>query len=164
MPKPQPGPGQVLVKLECSILNPSDMIFIGNKNPAANISYPFTPGWEGSGTIVEVGTGMDPKLVGKRVGCMKLQEQGGYSIGGMYAEYALSDLKSFIPLSDETSFEEGCALFVNPLSAFCMVHRLKALNSKCVIITAAASALGKQLLHLCKEAGITAICTVRRQE
>ena len=55
------------------------------------------------------------------------------------AEYCVTDTKSIIPLRDSTTFEQGVALFVNPLTAICMVHRIKTLGSTCVIITAAAS-------------------------
>ena len=59
--------------------------------------------------------------------------------GGSYAEYAVTDVTCINLLRDETTFEEGVALFVNPLSALCMVDRCKALNAKAVVVTAAAS-------------------------
>ena len=55
------------------------------------------------------------------------------------AEYCVTDMKKIIPLRDETTHEQGVALFVNPLTALSMIHRCKALGLKCVIITAAAS-------------------------
>jgi NADPH2:quinone reductase len=69
-----------------------------------------------------------------------------------------------IPLRDETTLEQGVALFVNPLSALCMIERIKTLNAKAVIITAAASQLGRMLIKLAVKEGITPICVVRRQE
>ena len=80
------------------------------------------------------------------------------------AEYIVTDTKSIIPLRDDTTLEQAVALFVNPLSALSMIHRVQALNSKCVIITAAASQLGRMLCKLAIEKGITPICTVRRPE
>ena len=80
------------------------------------------------------------------------------------AEYVVSDMKNIIPLRDETTLEQGVALFVNPLTALCMIHRVKALGSKCVIITAAASQLGRMLITLAHKEGLTPICTVRRAE
>lgn len=82
----------------------------------------------------------------------------------MYAEYAVTDIRSIIPLRDETTFEDATALFVNPLTALCMVDRCKDLEAKAVIITAAASQLGRMLVKLCLKEGLTPICTVRRQE
>lgn len=126
--------------------------------------YPFTPGWEGSGTIVEVGADLaDKGLVGKRVGFKRHHEQG-YTIGGSMAEYAVTEITSIIPLRDETSLEDGVALFVNPLSALCMVDRAEVLKAKAVIITAAASQLGRMFIKLMHNKGIKPICVVRRQE
>ena len=55
------------------------------------------------------------------------------------AEYAVTTSDLVLPLTDEISLEEGCSSLVNPLSALMMVDRLKELNVKAVIITAAAS-------------------------
>lgn len=110
-------------------------------------AYPFTPGWEGAGTVVQVGKDHEDKgLVGKRVGFSRHREQGTYTIGGGFAEFAVTDIGSIIPLRDETSFEQGVALFVNPLTALCMIDRCKVLKAKAVVITAAASSLGRMMI------------------
>lgn len=71
LPKPTPKDDQLLIKLECAVINPSDVLFISGKTVPADV-FPFTPGWEGAGTIVEVGKDhADKGLVGKRVGCMR---------------------------------------------------------------------------------------------
>jgi NADPH:quinone reductase-like Zn-dependent oxidoreductase len=70
---------------------------------------------------------------------MKGNEIQNYKLGGSYAEYCLTDALSCIPITDEFSFEEAASFFVNPLTAICMVDRIKLLKSKCVIITAACS-------------------------
>jgi len=104
------------------------------------IKYPFTPGWEGSGTVVEVGPGLlSSYFNGKRVAFNKQFELGTYQIGGAFAEYCITDVRSCIPLNDAISLEQGAALFVNPLTAVGMVDRAKQLRAKSVIITAAAS-------------------------
>lgn len=126
--------------------------------------YPFTPGWEGSGTIAEVGKDHAEKgLVGKRVGFSRHKEQG-YTIGGAMAEFAVTDINSIIPLRDETSLEEAVALYVNPLTCLCMIDRCKKLGAKAVIISAAASQLGRMMIKYCMKEGLTPIGTVRRQE
>jgi len=56
------------------------------------------------------------------------------------------------------------ALFVNPLSALSMVHRCQALKADAVVITAAASQLGRMLIKLLTSKGIKPVCVVRRQE
>src|SRR4051812_10526360 len=69
LPVPKPGPGQVLVKVAASPINPSDLAFLGGmygfKKP-----LPTVPGFEGSGTVVATGSGtMARFLKGKRVAC-----------------------------------------------------------------------------------------------
>lgn len=165
IPKPVCGDHQLLVKVDCAIINPSDVIFMSGMNLfGAPSVYPFTPGWEGAGTIVEVGAQHAEKgLVGKRVGFMRHKEQG-MTIGGCMAEYAVTDINSVIPLRDETTLEQGVALFVNPLSALCLVDRCEVLKAQSVVITAAASQLGRMLFKLLVKKGIKPICVVRRQE
>jgi len=80
------------------------------------------------------------------------------------AEYIVTDIKGVIPLGDDLTLEEGSSHFVNPLTALGMVDRLKELKVKAVIITAAASQLGRMIIKLCKTSGITPICTVRKAD
>lgn len=89
---PKPGPGEVLIKVECAVINPSDLYMMqGNYN--GEFSYPLTPGSEGMGTVVENGGGlMGWRLVGKRVGFTRPGEKGGkFSRGGAYAEYIVTN-------------------------------------------------------------------------
>ena len=55
------------------------------------------------------------------------------------AEYCVTDVRHCIPLNENISLEQGAALFVNPLTAFGMVDRIKELRVKAVIITAAST-------------------------
>jgi NADPH:quinone reductase-like Zn-dependent oxidoreductase len=89
LPVPRPGPGQVLIRVAASPINPSDLMFIrglyGFKKP-----LPATPGFEGSGTVVEAGSGMMPRfLKGRRVACAAADPN---IAGGMWAEYVVTSL------------------------------------------------------------------------
>lgn len=103
-------------------------------------------------------------LVGKRVGFIKQPEIGSYKVGGAYADYMVTDYKSCIPIPEDFNFDQSASFFVNPLTAVCMVERVKALNSKCCIVTAAASQIGGMIIKLLVRNGITPIMTVRREE
>ena len=104
------------------------------------LKYPYTPGWEGSGLVVQTGDAESSKaLIGKRVAFMKAAEVGSYKYGGAFAEYCVTDASLCIPISEDTTFEEAASFIVNPLTAVCMVNRLQELKSKSVIITAACS-------------------------
>lgn len=99
---------------------------------------PYTPGWEGSGTVVKAGAGIYSEwLSGRRVAFTKHFNKVHY--GGAFAEYVVTEVKAVIPLSDDFSFEQGASFVVNPLTAVLMVERCKQLKAKTIIVTAAAS-------------------------
>ncbi|HEX7285129.1 MAG TPA: alcohol dehydrogenase catalytic domain-containing protein, partial [Candidatus Angelobacter sp.] len=95
MPVPHPGPGQVLVRVYASPINPSDLMFVqglyGFKKP-----LPAVPGFEGSGTVVAAGAGVMPRiLLGRRVACAAADAKVA---GGMWAEYLVTAAQMCIPL------------------------------------------------------------------
>ena len=158
-----PGKGQVLVKVEAATLNPSDILFMrGLYN--IKLNYPYTPGWEGSGTVVLLGEGASQDLLGQKVAFMKSFEQGTYKDGGSFSEYCVTNVGQVFPISGDLSYDDISSFVVNPMTAVCMVERIKQLRSKCVIITAAASQIGRMLVKLCQFNKIVTICTVRRPE
>ncbi len=87
---PRPASGQVLVKIECAPLNPSDTYFMRGMYKflaeSGKAKFPLAPGWEGAGTVIESGGGfMAWRLVGKRVAVTKCQEPDDqFTIGGCY--------------------------------------------------------------------------------
>ena len=92
MEVPKPGPGQVLIKVEAAVINPSDL-YMMRGDYGGTFEYPLVPGAEGSGTVVGYGGGwMAWSLMGKRVGFTRPAEKGGkYSKGGSYAEYCVTN-------------------------------------------------------------------------
>jgi len=158
-PLPIPGKGQVLVKIQAAPCNPSDLLFLqghyGIKKP-----FPAVPGWEGAGTVVGTGGGLIARwLMGKRVAC-----GGQGKMDGTWAEYYVADTNSCIPLKDNVSFDQGATLIINPLTAVGMVEKAKKGGHQAIIQTAAASQLGRMVLRLTLDGGITAIHIVRRSE
>ena len=167
IPIPKPVGDQLLIKVHSSPVNPSDIYFMRGIW-GIPLTHPFTPGWEGSGELIEVGEDAcdyAKSLVGKRVAFMiGTNKSYPWTVGGSMAEYAVTEIKSVVPLIDEIDFEAGASSFVNPMTGLSMVGRLKELKTKSVIITAAASQLGRMLVNICKNEEITTICTVRKQE
>jgi NADPH:quinone reductase-like Zn-dependent oxidoreductase len=158
-PTPKPGPGQVLIKVEASPCNPSDILLLqglyGKKK-----TLPTIPGWEGSGTVVAHGKGFKPWwLMGKRVACAIQTD-----IDGMWAEYCVVDAKTCIPLKDNVSFDQGATLIINPLTAVGMVDTAIQGKHKAILQTAAASQVGRMVLKLALKADIPIINIVRRKE
>jgi NADPH:quinone reductase len=161
---PKPGPGEVLVKMHSTPINPSDLAFLaggyGIKKP-----FPVVPGFEGSGTVVDAGKGILPKIwLGKKVACAASSKYNG-----CWAEYMVTTASSCVPLSKNISMEQGSMMFVNPMTAiaFFDVYKTTPNPSKKlrgIINTAAASALGRMIIQLGKQKGIPVISVVRREE
>jgi len=156
---PVPKSGEVLIKVECSPINPSNMsVLKGTYDSSTAAPLPALVGTEGSGTVVASGGGLMSWMIdGKRVGAVA-------KTGGMWAEYAVVPATACIPLADDVSFESGCSCFVNPLTAIAFVEIAQSRKLKAIVHTAGASALGKMLVRFARENGISVICVVRRQE
>ena len=158
-PVPKPGPGQALVKVAASSINPSDLAFLrgsyGVRKP-----LPVVPGFEGSGTVVAVGRGlMGRYLLGKRVACVS-SDAGE----GAWAEYMLTTFGLALPLAASVSLEQGAMSVVNPLTAMAFLTIIQDGNHNTIIQTAAASALGQMVDRLCQREGVRVINIVRRPE
>ena len=161
VPVPRPGPGEVLVKVFASPVNPSDLMFsIGNygfKKP-----LPATPGFEGSGTVVESGSGfMATFMKGRRVACAAADPKIS---GGMWAEYVVTSAQLCIPLSRNVEMEHAATMLVNPLTAWALMASARTGNHRAAVQTAAASALGRMVVRLGQRFGLPVINVVRRAE
>jgi NADPH:quinone reductase-like Zn-dependent oxidoreductase len=140
-------------------INPSDLIFLKGQNPLSN-SLPAVPGFEGSGTVVEVGPGaLSKKLLGKRVA---LRAKPGR--GGTWAEYVITDAERCVPLLPKVSLLEGASLLINPLTAFGLIRFAQEEGHRTAIQTAAASAVGKMMIRYAKKRKFPLINIVRRSE
>jgi NADPH2:quinone reductase len=161
IPVPRPGPGQVLVRVAASPINPSDVAFIrglyGFKKPLPAIS-----GFEGSGTVVESGGGMMGRwLKGRRVACYTADPN---IPGGMWAEFAVTSAKACVPLRKDVELEQAATMLVNPMTAWGMMHEARSGGHRAVVQTAAASALGRMVIRLGKRFSVATINVVRRAE
>ena len=157
-PIPKPGPNQVLVKVAASPINPSDLAFLEGSYGFKK-KTPTVPGFEGSGTIVAVGSGMMGRyLMGKHVACVS-QGEGD----GVWAEYVVTSTTLAFPLSSSVSLEEGAMSAVNPLTAMAFLDIAKAGKNKIIVQTAAASALGQMVNRIFQNNGIQIINIVRRE-
>jgi NADPH:quinone reductase len=161
MPVSRPGPGEVLVRVFASPINPSDLVFIrglyGFKKP-----LPAIPGFEGSGTVVEAGAGMMPHLLkGRRVACAAADPKVR---GGTWAEYVVTSAQFCIPLRKDVDLEQGAALLINPMTAWGLMHEARRGRHRAVVQTAAASTLGRMIVRLGKRFSLPVINVVRRAE
>ncbi len=157
VPVPYPALGQLLVKVSASPINPADLLFCrgryGFRRP-----LPTTPGFEGSGVVVASGGGLVANLlVGRRV-AFGVQEGGD----GLWAEYAVCDAATAVPLWPALSDEQGATLLVNPATAIALLDVSRAAGHRGLVSTAAASAVGRMILRLARRERVPAIHVVRR--
>lgn len=158
IPVPRPGRGQVLVRIAAAPLNPSDLGSMAGLAYSGEIKYPFTPGREGSGTVVAAGDGLMPRFLnGRRVACAV--ETGN----GTWAEYMVTTAQLCIPLNRNISLEQGASLVVNPLTALALFEVARAGKHRALVNTAAASALGGMIERLGRRYNLPVIQIVRRQ-
>ncbi len=159
IPVPTPGPGEVLVRMAASPINPSDLA-----NLVGGFGYeralPAVPGIEGSGKVVGAGPGLfGSYLVGKRVACARSPQHGG-----TWAEYMVTRAMNCMPLFKSVSLAQGAMLIVNPMTALAFFDILKRGRHAAFVNTAAASALGRMLVRLARARRVPIINIVRRSE
>ena len=158
VPGPQPGRGEVLVRMIASPINPSDLMTIrGTYGRQATL--PATPGFEGVGTVEKSGGGLLGKsLVGKRVVVLN-RERGNWS------EKTVVVAKQAIPVSRNLSDDQAATFFVNPTSAWVMTREvLRVPVNEWLLQTAAGSSLGKMVTSIGRQYGFRTINVVRRAE
>jgi len=160
VPEPQPGPGQVRVRMLASPINPSDLLTVrglyGKQPP-----LPATPGFEGVG-IVEAGSGLLARcFMGRRVAVLN----GGTGSGGNWQEKVVIPSRQAVPVPEWMADEQAAMFFVNPASALVMVrYVLRVPRGAWLLQTAAGSALGRMVICLGKHYGFRTLNVVRRRE
>jgi NADPH2:quinone reductase len=174
---PEPVGGQVVVAVEASPINPSDLgVMLGAVAPGSlrrdgpalvgtipssalpiyrdRLDKALPVGNEGAGTVVAAGPDAAARI-GRRVALFG---------GAMWADYRVADAAAVVELPEEVSTAEGAALFINPLTALSMVETMRAEGHTALVHTAAASNLGQMLVKICSADGVGLVNIVRRAE
>ncbi len=182
-PVPEPGPEEVVVRIEASPMNPSDLgLLFGaadlssatasgtRERPVITASVPqkamkgmagrmdqsMPVGNEGAGVVVKAGASPAAQvLLGKTVAVLG---------GAMYAQYRAVKASQCLALPLGTTAAEGASCFVNPLTSLGMVETMRREGHKALVHTAAASNLGQMLNRICLKDGIGLVNIVRKQE
>ncbi|KAL4506571.1 hypothetical protein ABPG72_000142 [Tetrahymena utriculariae] len=154
---PQPGQGEVLIQVEASPINPSDLVFMSGKYLNSALKPPCIPGFEGSGLVIKSGGGDEAdSLLNKRVAFFRCK--------GAYAQYTVANSQTCLLIDDDVTFNQAASSFINPLTVVGMLEVVKEAKVKTVIHSAAASALGRMMVRYFKNNGVEVINIVRRQE
>jgi len=183
VPVPQPGPDEVLVKMQATPMNPSDLgLLFGTadmstakaggsaarpvitatvppkllKAMAARLDQSMPVGNEGAGVVVAAGDSPAAQaLLGRTVAILG---------GAMYAQYRALKAQQCLPLPAGTPPAAGASCFVNPLTSLGMVETMRREGHKALVHTAAASNLGQMLNRICLKDGVGLVSIVRKPE
>ena len=183
VPTPDPAEDEVVVRVEATPINPSDLGLLfgpadmagakvsGTKDlpvitakmpdaamrmMAARLDQSLPVGNEGAGTVIRTGSSDAAKaLMGKTVSMIG---------GAMYSQYRVLKARDVMELPSGTTAADGASWFVNPLTALGMTETMRRENHKALVHTAAASNLGQMLNKICVKDGIGLVNIVRSQE
>jgi len=164
IPDPEPGPGQVLVRVHAVACNFPDILLCQGRYQEKP-EPPFTPGMEIAGEVVAAGEGAVAR-VGDRVLGMPPMGEGGY------AELAVLDADSTLPWPDGMSAGQAAGMFVTYQTGICALeHRAKLQAGETLLVHAAAGGVGSAAVQLGKALGARVIgtaggadkCAVARQ-
>lgn len=179
---PELAPDEVLVRVEASPINPSDLgLLLGAADPATaktsgtadalvitatvpqaamkfmapRLDESMPVGNEGAGVVEKAGASDEAQaLLGKTVALIG---------GAMYAQYRVMKAKDCLLLPEGTTAAEGASCFVNPLTSLGMVETMRREGHTALVHTAAASNLGQMLNRICLKDGIGLVNVVRSE-
>lgn len=162
MARPQPGPGEVRVRIHASGINPSD---VKRRTGFGGMPMEFprvVPHQDGAGVIEAIGAGVPAARLGERVWLYETQH--GRAIGTA-AEYAVVPARQALTLPDSASFESGAALGIPYMTAHRALFADGPLTGQDVFVPGGAGAVGNAAIQLAKWGGATCvIATVSRVE
>ena len=182
-PIPEPQAHEVVIRVEASPMNPSDLGLLfgaadmntavasgtadrpvvtatvperARASMAARLDQSMPVGNEGAGVVVKAGSSPAAQaLLGKTVAAIG---------GAMYSQYRAVPVAMCLELPAGTTPAEGASCFVNPLTSLGMVETMKREGHKALVHTAAASNLGQMLNKICQKDGIDLVNIVRKPE
>jgi len=158
---PAPGPGEVLVRLMTSGINPID---VKRRRGARGqvIKDPLViPGFDGAGVIEATGEGIDPGRVGERVWVYEAQWQRPR---GTAAEFVTVPAERAVRLPDRASFVEGACLGIPALTAHRAVFADGPVMGQTVLVTGGAGAVGSYAIQFAKLGGALVMTTVSNDQ
>jgi NADPH2:quinone reductase len=158
--RPEPGPGEVRVRVEASGVNPSDTY--GRAGSQAPMAFPrVVPHQDGAGVIDAVGGGVPPSRIGERVW---VYEATWDRPGGTAAEYTVVPAARAVRLPDNVGFDAGACLGIPALTAHRAVFADGPVTGQVLLVTGGAGAVGGTAIQLAKWGGATVIATVSSEQ
>lgn len=156
---PDPGPGEVRVRLRVSGVNPSD---VKARAGSRKIAWPqLVPHSDGAGEIDLVGTGVAKTRIGERVWTWNGQWKRPL---GTCAEYIVLPQALAVPLPPQVSFEAGACLGIPAMTASHAVEAAQARPGMTVLVSGGAGAVANYAIQFAKARGATVVTTVSSEE
>ncbi|MBV8215952.1 MAG: zinc-dependent alcohol dehydrogenase family protein [Verrucomicrobia bacterium] len=159
LPKPQPGEGEALLKVEAIGLNRAEVMFrTGMYMDQPN--FPSLIGYEASGVIESVGPGVTGLKPGDRVSSIPAFSMTKY---GTYGEYAVLPAYALAPYPQHLSPVEGTSIWMQYLTPYGIIEFGGLKKGQYLLITAAASSVGLAAIQIAKFVGAISIATTRNK-
>jgi NADPH:quinone reductase len=156
---PEPGPGELRVRVAVSGINPTDW---KSRSTGGGITAGFqVPNQDGAGVVDAVGPGVDPARVGERVWVYMAAWMNPY---GTAAEYTVLPAERAVPLPEGISFDLAASLGVPVVTAHRCLLADGPIDGRVVLVAGGAGAVGYYAIQLARAAGATVIATVSGPE
>jgi NADPH2:quinone reductase len=155
MQRPSPGPGEVLVKVHVSAVNPTDYKSRSGATPRPIDGFQI-PHHDGAGVIEAVGDGVDPARTGQRVWTWLAAAGRRW---GTAAEWTVLPARQAVPLPDGASDELGASLGVPAMTAHRCLFADGPIEGKTVLVAGGAGAVGHFAIELAVRAGAKVVAT-----
>lgn len=157
LPKPAPEAGEVLVRIQASGVNPSDVKMRAGTSSATNEFPRIVPHSDGAGIIEAVGAGVPGSRIGERVWLWNARWKRAF---GTAAEYVTLPAVQAVQLPDNVDFEAGACLGIPALTAWQAVETDGGVKDHWVLVQGGAGAVGHYTVQMAKLKGGKVIATV----
>jgi NADPH:quinone reductase-like Zn-dependent oxidoreductase len=152
-PDPVPGPGEVLVKIAASGINPIDII---ERNGGTNLKLPAILGWDTSGTVAKLGQGVSGLAIGEKVAAWAYHT---------YAEFVVAKAEWFAKVPDGLDLVDAAAVPLAGLTGSQLVSQVAGVKvGDTVLVSGADGAVGRSAVYTAKNLGARVIAGVRKND
>ena len=158
LPLPEPGLGEVRLRVKAIGLNRAEVMFRNGLYPIEPV-FPSNLGYEAAGIVEAIGPGVDASLLGRTMSSVPSFRSDEY---GVYGEVAILPVTALAAYPVRLSYEEGASIWMQYITAYgALVHFGKVEVGEHVLITAASSSVGVAAIEVTKAQGAISIATTR---
>ena len=158
LPLPEPGPGEVRLRVKAIGLNRAEVMFRMGRY-LAQPELPSKIGYEASGIVEAVGPGVDQSWIGKTASTVPAFAVNVY---GVYGEVTVVPVYAIAQYPEKLSYEEGTSIWMQYLTAYgALIQQGKLAKGDFVLITAASSSVGIAAIEIVRAEGAISIATTR---